>query len=95
VAELNATIAVAQSLESRWIDLNNASTVYCNAIGPAASWKYNLNDTADDTTHLNDYGSVVFGRMVSDLMVDKYDDILFWTVSNTTLTNEIEHGIPA
>ncbi|KAK5137880.1 hypothetical protein LTR08_006649 [Meristemomyces frigidus] len=91
----NATIAVAQSLHSRYVDLNLASTNYCNAIGPAASWVYNLNDTANDTTHLNDYGSVVFGRIVSDLMVEKYDDIKFWTKPNATLTYELDHGIPA
>ena len=71
--ERNATIAVALSLHSRWIDLNIASENYCNAIGLAASWVYNLNDTANDITHLNDYGSVVFGRLVSDLMVEKYE----------------------
>ena len=98
----NATIAVAQSLKSRWIDLNNASTNYCNAIGPAASWVYNLEDGGNvtqlngtDQTHLNAKGSVVFGRMVSDLMVEKYEDIKFWTRPNATLTYELEHGIPA
>ena len=91
----NATITVAESVGSRWIDLNKASTDYCNAIGPEASWAYNLNDTANDTTHLNDWGSVVFGRMVSDLMVEKYEDIRLWTRQNETLTWEIEHGIPA
>ena len=91
----NATIAVAKSLQSRWIDLNKASEDYCNAIGPAASWVYNLNDTANDTTHLNDWGSVVFGRIVSDLLVDKYGDIAYWTKPNRTLTWEVEHGIPA
>lgn len=91
----NATIAVAESLHSRWIDLNKASEDYCNAIGPEASWKYNLDDTANDTTHLNDWGSVVFGRIVSDLLVEKYEDIARWTRPNATLTIEIERGIPA
>jgi len=91
----NATIEVAESLHSRWIDLNKASEDYCNAIGPVASWKYNLDDTANDTTHLNDWGSVVFGRIVSDLMVAKYDDIRYWTKPNRTLTLEIENGTPA
>jgi len=89
----NATIAVAQSLGSRWIDLNKASTDYCNAIGMADSWTYNLNDTLDDTTHLNDHGSVVFGRIVSDLMVEKYGDIGRWTLPNRTLSFDVENGI--
>lgn len=91
----NATISLALSLRSRWIDLNKASTDYCNAIGPAASWVYNLQDVANDTTHLDDWGSVVFGRLVSDLMVKKYKDIRFWTTPNATLTYELQHGIPA
>jgi len=82
-------------LKSRWIDLNKASQDYCNAIGPAASWAYNLDDTANDTTHLNDHGSVVFGRIVSDLLVAKYDDIARWTKANATLSAEIKAGIPA
>ena len=91
----NATITVAETKHSRWIDLNKASTDYCNAIGPAASWKYNLDDTANDTTHLDDYGSVVFGRMVSDLLVTNYADIRYWTKPNATLTYELDHGIAA
>ena len=91
----DATIAVAESLRSRWIDLNKASEDYCNAIGPEASWKYNLDDTANDTTHLNDHGSVVFGRLVSDLLVEKYEDIAYWTRPNGTLTSEIERGVSA
>ncbi|KAI5242692.1 esterase [Aureobasidium subglaciale] len=57
----NLTLAAAQATRSRHIDLNIASTNYCNAIGPDAAWEYNLNPT--DYTHLNVHGSVVFGRM--------------------------------
>jgi len=57
------------------------------------SWTYNLNDTLDDTTHLNDHGSVVFGRIVSDLMVEKYEDIGRWTLPNRTLSFDVENGI--
>lgn len=89
----NATIGVALQRNSRWIDLNAASEKYCNAIGPTASWTYNLNP--DDHTHLNDWGSVVFGRLVSDLLIAKYDDIGEWTVPNKTLSRELKEGLPA
>ena len=92
-SERNATIAVAKSLGARWIDLNGASEAYCNEIGPEASWAYNLAE--DDKTHLNHWGSVVFGRIVSDLLVEKYRDIAAWSKPNTTLTEEIKQGIPA
>lgn len=84
---------MAESLGSRWIDLNRASTDYVNAIGPEASWRYNY--LPDDRTHLNDWGSVVFGRLVSDLLVEKYKDIAAWTKPNATLTAALENGVPA
>lgn len=91
--ETDATLAVAKSSKSRFIDLNEASTEYVNEIGPEASYVYNL--ASDDYTHLNDWGKVVFGRMVSDLMVEKYKDIAAWTKPNATLSEQIENGIPA
>lgn len=84
---------MADSLGSRFIDLNRASTDYVNAIGPNASWAYNY--LPDDRTHLNDWGSVVFGRLVSDLLVEKYDDIAVWTKPNATLSEALREGIPA
>lgn len=89
----NLTIQAALSTASRYIDLNAASTAYCNEIGPDASWKYNLNP--NDYTHLNVSGSVVFGRIVSDLMAEKYKDLRVVTRKNETLTREIEEGVPA
>lgn len=91
--ERNATITVAQTLGTRWIDLNRASTDYVNAIGPNASWAYNY--LPDDRTHLNDRGSVVFGRLVSDLLVEKYKDIVAWTKPNATLSAALKEGVPA
>jgi len=93
-AERNATLAVAASLKgSRSIDLNRASTDYVNAIGPEASWGYNY--LPDDRTHLNEWGSVVFGRLVSDLLVEKYRDIAVWTRGNETLSEALREGVPA
>lgn len=98
--ETAATIAVAKSKHARYIDLNRASTEYCNEIGPEACHVYNLNDggeveklNGEDNTHLNVWGSIVFGRMVSDLMVKKYWDIAFWTNPNVTMGWQIEHGV--
>ncbi|PYH45602.1 rhamnogalacturonan acetylesterase [Aspergillus saccharolyticus JOP 1030-1] len=61
-----ATIAAAEATGSTWIDLNEASTQYLNAIGEADAWTYNLNPT--DETHLNVEGSVVFGGLVALLI---------------------------
>jgi hypothetical protein len=91
--ERNATITVAQSLGTRYIDLNRASTNYVNAIGPNASWAYNY--LPDDRTHLNEWGSVVFGRLVSDLLVGKYRDIAVWIQPNATLSAALAEGVPA
>lgn len=92
--ERNATLTVAQSLKgARFIDLNRASTDYVNAIGPEASWRYNY--LPDDRTHLNEWGSVVFGRLVSDLLVAKYRDIKVWTKANETLSAALRAGVPA
>lgn len=85
---------MAKSLKgARFIDLNRASTDYVNAIGQNASWAYNY--LPDDRTHLNDWGSVVFGRLVSDLLVAKYKDIKVWTKANETLSAALREGVPA
>lgn len=62
-----ATIAAGQTVGARVLDLNLASLSYVDAIGSVDAQAYNLNPT--DMTHLNDWGSVVFGRMVADLLL--------------------------
>lgn len=62
----NTTIAVANSIGVDYIDLNEASVNYLNAIGPNASATYNLSPS--DFTHLNPTGSIVFGDMLSWLL---------------------------
>ncbi|KAH0287778.1 SGNH hydrolase [Aureobasidium namibiae CBS 147.97] len=89
----NLTVSAAQTTHSRYIDLNIASVDYCNAIGPEAAWKYNLNPT--DYTHLDTRGSVVFGRLVSDLLVRRFGDIGAVTRGNGTLSREIREGVAA
>lgn len=90
--ETALTLEVAKNNSLRFIDLNQASEAYVNAIGPNASYVYNLTPT--DYTHLNYWGSIVFGRIVSDLM-QKYGDIREWTKPNATLSREIAAGVPA
>ncbi|KAF2164013.1 carbohydrate esterase family 12 protein [Zasmidium cellare ATCC 36951] len=93
-----AAISVAEAKSSKYIDLNIASEDYCNAIGPEASWRYNLfNATRQgDTTHLNEWGGTVFGRLVSDLLVEKYEEVFGdWTAPNATLSALLEEGLPA
>jgi len=41
------------------------------------------------------HGSVVFGRLVSDLLVAKYQDIAAVTKPNATLSAELADGVPA
>jgi lysophospholipase L1-like esterase len=70
-----------------------ATTDYVNAIGASAADGYNL--AAGDRTHLNDWGGVVFGRLVSDLLVEKFEDVKAWTVANETLSEQIRDGVAA
>lgn len=92
--ETAATIDVAGANGVHWIDLNRASTAYVNAIGAAAADKYNY--AQGDRTHLNPWGGVVFSRIVSDLLVEKYPaEFGGVTVKNETLSALIERGVAA
>ncbi|KAJ4321170.1 hypothetical protein N0V94_003010 [Neodidymelliopsis sp. IMI 364377] len=92
--ETAATIQVADANALHWIDLNAASTKYVNAIGAAAADKYNL--AAGDRTHVNEWGGVVFARIVSDLLVGKYESEFGGvTKRNGTLSRLIEEGVAA
>lgn len=62
-----ATIAAAKAVGCRVLDLNLASMAYVNALGNETAQVYDLNPT--DMTHLNERGSLVFGRMVADLLL--------------------------
>jgi lysophospholipase L1-like esterase len=88
-----ATLAVAQADDINLIDLNKASEDYVNAIGKTAASKYNL--ASNDWTHLNEWGGVVFARIVSDLLVDKFPIFIDVTKKNETLTTLIAAGKPA
>ncbi|KAJ7475879.1 hypothetical protein FB451DRAFT_989224, partial [Mycena latifolia] len=53
------TILVSQQLSTHLLDLHAASITYCEEIGPDAA--HRLNREADDNTHLNNNGTIVFG----------------------------------
>jgi lysophospholipase L1-like esterase len=89
--ETAITNRVAKEQSRHHIDLNKASTAYVNALGQAAADKYNL--SPDDRTHLNEWGGVVFARIVSDLLVAAYpDEFKSVTVANATLSATIQAG---
>jgi hypothetical protein len=94
--ETAKTLQVAKDNSWNRIDLNKASTAYVNAIGQANADKYNLAGEKVDRTHLNEWGGVVFARIVSDLLVEAYPDRFFpFTVANATLSATIKAGKPA
>ncbi|KAH6884256.1 acetylesterase [Thelonectria olida] len=62
-------IAAAEAVGAKYLDLNEASTTYVNAIGQGNADSYNLSD--GDRTHLNTLGERLFGRMVVDLLLRK------------------------
>lgn len=95
-AERNVTLAVAARTETPVLDLNAASRAYVGAIGETAAHGYNLH--ANDTTHLDAWGSVVFGRMVADLLLRDAGAapcLRPWIVPDAELSAKIWNGLPA
>lgn len=87
------TIVAAAETNTLYLDLNKESLWYVDTIGEEASHTYNLHP--DDNTHLNDYGSVVFGRMVADLLLKKVECLDSWIQPNKTMSHDIWAGLPA
>ncbi|KAJ7227217.1 SGNH hydrolase, partial [Mycena pura] len=86
------TILISQQLGTHLLDLHARSITYCEAIGPDPS--HRLNRTPDDNTHLNSNGTIVFGRMVADLMKASFPGELP-IIPNPLLTFQETHGIPS
>ncbi|THV07397.1 SGNH hydrolase [Dendrothele bispora CBS 962.96] len=86
------TILISQQQNTHLLDLHAASITYCEEIGPDPS--HRLNRTPDDNTHLNNNGTIVFGRMVADLMNASFPGQLP-IIPNPPLTFNITHGIPS
>lgn len=90
-----AAIAAAEQTDSIVIDLNAASIKYITAIGRDAANEYNWGDDKKDTTHLNPWGEVVFGRMMADLITDALPDLESYFTPNKTMSDRIANGQPA
>ncbi|KAI5838853.1 SGNH hydrolase-type esterase domain-containing protein [Morchella snyderi] len=84
-------IEVAEETETHYIDLWKNSVHYLEEIGQPASLKLALN--SDDRTHLNVAGSIVFGRMVSDLLKWEISAIAAVVKENATLSEQIWSGV--
>ena len=85
-----ATKAAAEEAGVPVIDLNRKSTDYLNAVGEVDAHTYNLN--ADDNTHLNVEGSIVFGNMVSGLIDQVVKGIDEWTSPEKDIWEAIQNG---
>ncbi|KNG82001.1 hypothetical protein ANOM_009215 [Aspergillus nomiae NRRL 13137] len=86
----DATIAAAEAVGIKYLDLNTASTNYVNAIGEENAMTYNL--ASDDRTHLNPAGEAVFGRMTLDLLLEAREDLGEYFESNEALSEKIANG---
>ncbi|KAJ6494853.1 SGNH hydrolase [Mycena vitilis] len=84
------TILISQQLDTHLLDLHAHSIAYVEAIGPDAA--HRLNRSPDDDTHLNENGTIVFGRMLADLMRASFPPQLP-IIPNPGLTFNITHGI--
>ncbi|OHW89772.1 GDSL-like lipase acylhydrolase [Colletotrichum incanum] len=89
--ERERTIAAATATKTTYIDLNLNSRKYVQAIGEEKAHSYNL--IPSDNTHLNDEGSVVFGRLVADLLLQKEKQLAQWFTPNKMLSDEIWKAI--
>jgi lysophospholipase L1-like esterase len=72
------------------IDLNAASTLYLNQIGPENAAEYNLGPT--DFTHLNGEGSVVFGNQVAMLIREEVPELAEWIEPVHEIQKALEEG---
>lgn len=89
--ERQRTIAAANETNTTYIDLNLYSRKFVQSIGEAKAHSYNLK--AGDNTHLNVEGSLVFGRIVADLLLQKEAKLAEWFNPNKTLSDEIWKAI--
>ncbi|KAI5803677.1 putative esterase [Geopyxis carbonaria] len=87
------TLAVAAETGARSVDLWKASVAYLEKIGETAARRLDLK--SGDATHLNADGSVVFGRLVSDLVVAAVPGVKAVTRADAVLSKQIADGVPS
>jgi lysophospholipase L1-like esterase len=75
------------------LDLNDVSRKYVQAIGSSNADKYNL--AQGDRTHLNAAGTVVFGRIVADLIVGWKPALSTYIAPDPALSQKIARGVYA
>jgi lysophospholipase L1-like esterase len=86
------TQKVAEKTNTLTIDLWKTSLNFLQKVGEAEARRFDLAD--GDHTHLNAVGRIVFGRMVSDLLVRKVGQpVACVTRKNTTMSAEIDKGV--
>lgn len=85
-----ATIDAAGATGVQYLDLNEASTDYVNAIGEENGTKYDLSE--GDSTHLNPSGEKVFGRMTLDLLLEAREDLAENFEEHEALSEKIASG---
>ena len=76
-----------------YIDLWKSSIEYLEKIGEAAARKLDL--ASGDSIHLNINGSIVFGRMVIDLLSEKNPAIKAVARPDEKLSADLRAGVPS
>ncbi|KFA72143.1 hypothetical protein S40288_07081 [Stachybotrys chartarum IBT 40288] len=90
VNERRIAIEAAEESGVLYLDLNRASTDYINAIGSANADYYNWGP--GDRTHLNPAGTIVFGRLVADLLLEERADLDAYLIKNQELSDKLSAG---
>ncbi|PWW80254.1 Carbohydrate Esterase Family 12 protein [Tuber magnatum] len=85
-------ISIANEGGTMYIDLWKNSVEYLEKIGETAARKLDLK--SGDATHLNGNGSIVFGRMVMDLLCEKSAAIKAVAKQNEKMSGDIQAGRP-
>ncbi|KAK4237188.1 SGNH hydrolase-type esterase domain-containing protein [Achaetomium macrosporum] len=89
----DAARKAAAAVGATMLDLNAASRKYVQAIGSSNADRYNL--AQGDRTHLNADGTVVFGRMVADLIVGWRPALSAYITPDAALSGKIKQGVYA
>ncbi|KAH7033712.1 SGNH hydrolase-type esterase domain-containing protein [Microdochium trichocladiopsis] len=89
----NRTLVAAVQGGFPFVDLHRRSMDYVNAIGPASAAAYSR--VPGDNVHINARGSVVFGRLVADLVSKNLPRTGAWIKKDAELTGKIQAGVPA